>query len=302
VRQIGTLPGRGQADSFANVLLADHIRAELEDSEDGVILWIHDDARVADARALLARFLENPNDAAFLEADRAGRAKEADRLADEARWRSRVRHAQRSIYGADGRGWITMALLGLSVLVAAASNLGSNLEPIAALFFTTYPADAGLPELRAGQVWRLITPIFIHFGAMHLLFNGWNWWTWAGQIEVRKGAPFFAIFVLSAAVTSNLSEHLWGLLVEPDVPRLFGGLSGVLYALFGYAWTKGRIDAPDHIGVPEQTVSWMLGWAFLCLTGALGPIANAAHFSGLAFGVAWAYVDVWWFHWRKHNP
>jgi GlpG protein len=34
----------------------------------------------------------------------------------------------------------------------------------------------------------------------------------------------------------------------------------------------------------------MVGWLFLCMTGMLGPIANAAHVGGLVVGVVWAWL------------
>ena len=34
----------------------------------------------------------------------------------------------------------------------------------------------------------------------------------------------------------------------------------------------------------------MIAWFFLCLTGLMGPIANAAHAVGLALGIAWGFL------------
>jgi len=36
----------------------------------------------------------------------------------------------------------------------------------------------------------------------------------------------------------------------------------------------------------------MLGWLVLCMTGLIGPIANAAHFSGLIVGILLGYGPV----------
>jgi len=37
----------------------------------------------------------------------------------------------------------------------------------------------------------------------------------------------------------------------------------------------------------------MTFWFFLCLTGAAGPVANAAHAGGLAAGLAWGWLAAW---------
>lgn len=300
MRQIGTLADPGLARRFHYVLFAEHILSDLEEADGATIIWVHDDAAVPAARERLAAFVADPG--AFAEAERAGQAAEARRNDDQGQWVRRVRQARHSVHGADGRGWITMVLLAGSLVVAGVSNLGSHLEPVRALFLTTHPAGAGLPELMSGQVWRLFTPILVHFGVMHLAFNGLNWWSWAGSVEVRKGAGFFSLLVLSAAALTNLGEHAWGLWTNPHGVRLVGGLSGVLFAVFGYAWAKGRYDPTDQLGVSDSTIQWMMAWLLLCMTGLLGPIANVAHVVGLVWGGVVAWLDIGWFQWRKRRP
>ena len=70
----------------------------------------------------------------------------------------------------------------------------------------------------------------------------------------------------------------------------FGGLSGVNYALFGYAWLTGRMRPHEQIGTDSQTAIILFAWLALCMTGAMGPVANTAHLAGLLVGlaVAWA--------------
>jgi GlpG protein len=65
----------------------------------------------------------------------------------------------------------------------------------------------------------------------------------------------------------------------------FGGMSGVDYALFGYAWMKTRYDPTPGLFLPRETVLMGLIWLVVCLTGLAGNIANTAHFVGLGVGV-----------------
>ena len=67
-------------------------------------------------------------------------------------------------------------------------------------------------------------------------------------------------------------------------------MSGVVYALFGYAWIKGKFQPHLGIGVPPQTVTVMLFWLVLCMIGLVGDVANVAHVAGLLGGTRYAYV------------
>ena len=73
---------------------------------------------------------------------------------------------------------------------------------------------------------------------------------------------------------------------DPGEPHLFEGFSGVIYALFGYIWMKGLYQPEQGMFLHPNSITIMLLWLVLCMTGVLGPIGNAAHFVGLIVGVA----------------
>jgi GlpG protein len=74
---------------------------------------------------------------------------------------------------------------------------------------------------------------------------------------------------------------------------MFGGMSGVVYALLGYVWMRGKYDPASGLFVPPPTVTMMLIWFVAGWTGILGPIANMAHGAGLVLGMAWGYFSSW---------
>ena len=103
----------------------------------------------------------------------------------------------------------------------------------------------------------------------------------------RKGSPFISTFVLITAIISNLSEYL---VTGP----FFGGMSGVVYALFGYVWIKSKFDPGDGLFIDQSTAIILLAWFFLCFTmpvGTLsgGGVANFAHAGGHLRGIMGLY-------------
>ena len=56
--------------------------------------------------------------------------------------------------------------------------------------------------------------------------------------------------------------------------------AGVGFAVLTYDY-----DPDADIKIPTNTVVWMMMWLVVCMTGAIGPIANAAHVVGLGVGL-----------------
>lgn len=185
-----------------------------------------------------------------------------------------------------GLGPLTIALIAGCAVVAYLSKLGANEEFIEHLFITRGLADdAGgmLPEILRGQIWRLLTPIFLHFGIMHLVFN-LLWLKDLGTaIERVSGTRSLFGLVLVSGVLSNLGQFAFA-------GPYFGGMSGVVYALLGYVWMKSHFAPASGYFLPKQTVIIMIGWFFLCMTGKLGHVANYAHGFGLGVGMIWGFV------------
>lgn len=179
---------------------------------------------------------------------------------------------------------LTVALVVTSALFSIVSGFGSSLNVLLPFFIAT-PGVELLAEVRAGEVWRLLTPIFIHLSVLHLVFNMMWLWDLGRLIEVRRGPWLFAGFVIAVGVASNLAQYL-----ITGSPR-FGGMSGVVYGLLGFVWMQGRFNPRAGYVMNKQVVVMMLVWYVLCWTGVLGPIANWAHTGGLLIGVVWGYLD-----------
>lgn len=148
-----------------------------------------------------------------------------------------------------------------------------------------------LADIKRGQVWRLATPMFLHFGYMHLIFNMMWLWQFGLVLEMRFRPLRFLALVLAVAVLSNLAQGLWH-------GSNFGGMSGVNYGLFGFLLLRSKLHPSPEFVLHPNTVAMMLIWLVVCFTGTLGPVANTAHLVGFlaggAIGAANALTDGGW--------
>jgi len=301
MRLIGTLQDEAQARRFGGFLYSQGIEAQIDPgSNDNWEIWVLDDDHLETATGLWEAFCNNPGDPRYAQgAQVAVRRRRQDRKKETPK---RFRQVDgRTTFAAVtmGLGRVTMVLMAICIAVAIFSNLGKDDRILRPLVIADYgqegyydPPFAHLPEVRRGQIWRLVTPIFIHFGIMHILFNMLWLRDLGSMIEGRRGSGLFVALVLVLAVTSNVGQYL---VSGPT----FGGMSGVVYGLLGYAWMQGKFNPRSQLALHPQTVTMMLIWFVLCLSGAIGHIANTAHAVGLGVGVAWGYLAAQWPRWRR---
>lgn len=283
MRMIGHLPTESSAGTFSDFLYVEGITNLIEAEKDGWAIWIHSEDQLEKAKELLLSYLGNPKDPKYQKnTQKVAELMEQDQQEQKAA--QKRTYTRKTIFRSmlpQRVGPLTLVMICACLGVAAWSRLGENRDALSVLLITMY--GRGLPELAKGEVWRVVTPIFIHFGILHLVFN-MLWLADLGtMIESRKGTGRFALLVLVVAVTSNLGQFYNG-------GPFFGGMSGVVYGLLGYAWMKGRLDPASGLFVHPQTMSMMLIWLVLCMTPLIPHVANTAHAVGLAVGVAWGFL------------
>ncbi|MBD1552306.1 rhomboid family intramembrane serine protease [Pseudomonas typographi] len=244
-------------------------------SEEGgeQVLWARNEREAEDIRHLYERYAQGEVDSAALGFEPPAHSRPG--------WQQQLKASP-----------VTTGILLLCLVVGALSLLGEHLEPLHWLTFLDFRVQGDLAYFRpwassmaAGQVWRLVTPMFIHFGILHLAMNSLWFWELGRRIEWRQGSWALLGLSLGFSAVSNVIQYLW------SGPSLFGGLSGVLYGLLGHIWLyQWRAPTPLY-HMPRGVLVMMLAWLGLCLSGfvsllGFGEIANGAHVGGLLVGCA----------------
>ena len=313
MRLLTSCKDSAQQQRLADYLLAKGIPNKILDDE----LWVVEEDQLPQAKDILVSFQNAPNDPKFSSATQTARQIRQQEAEAEARFRQNYfrsgdlwgQHSLRQVP-------VTVGIIIISVVTSVLAGFGSNKQIARYLYFAeqlvveTAPnkhptAESGDPELdypepivrfdakglKQGEIWRLLTPIFLHFNFMHLLFNMMCFYSLAGMLEYRRGAGWLIGFVLVTGIVSNLAQYLFPSLFDlhfwrgQSLPGVFAGMSGVCYALFGYLALKMWIAPEASLAIPSSMVYLMLIWLIACMTGWLGSIANTAHVAGLMAGM-----------------
>lgn len=296
MRHIGTLDQERHAERLAAYLITQGIDAFAEQEQGNWAIWVRDENAVAQARAAFAEFQKQPEDSRYQGATQA-----ADQLRREER--KRREEAQKRQIPMQNR-WakstgsrkapLVFTLIGLCVLATIWTNFGNNIANWRWLSFydmtdvqqaATDDELEPLQDIRQGEVWRLLTPIFVHLAPWHLVFNLYWAYVLGVQIEDRKGTLTMLGLVLSVALISNVAQALF------ESPA-FAGFSGVGYGFFGYVWMKSMYEPESGIRIDRLNVILFIAWFFLSMTGYFVRAANTAHGVGMFVGAVIGYAPL----------
>ncbi|TWT53982.1 Rhomboid protease GlpG [Rubripirellula amarantea] len=327
MRRIGTLDNSLLARRFVGYLHSLSIDAftDLEDDNrpDGAWnLWVRDESETERSRLILAEFRDAPEATKFqvepapIQESKPPASRSTDGEMVSARQDSgrRSRQANEPVdlgesishVAKQSQIPITIGIIALSVVLSLATNFnkpravrgggGPSLEEqinekfefITEQDFRASDGDF-YASVRSGQVWRFITPMFLHGDEYHLAFN-MLWLFFLGSaIERLHGSIFFAILVLvtqlgGMALQVGMPDYSW----VPDAlvanPRVIGA-SGAVYGLFAFLWIRPLVQPSYPIRLVPMNVIIMLVWLVVCMTPLIPNVANGAHLGGLLAGM-----------------
>ena len=297
MRRIGTIPTESQARVFRSYLLTLGIHADVDQGADRQwAIWVHEEDRLDEGTAELEKFLANPKNDIYQAGAKTGAEIEREKRKDEKDYRRR----QVDLRTAWHKWNITVSpITTVLIIISVAATVLQHIPAVQAIYMQWFymksyvTGEYGFPypvhpepysyEIMHGQLWRLITPAFIHasffggFSVLHILFNMYWLRDLGDDVEKVEGPWKYSLHLLLYAVFPSLLEFYLG-------GPLFGGMSGVVYGLFTYAWLVGYYTNEERYIISTNTVYTMGIWYLLCWTGLLGGIANWAHTGGIVMG------------------
>jgi rhomboid protease GluP len=157
-----------------------------------------------------------------------------------------------------------------------------------------------------GQWWRLITPVVVHFGLVHLAFNMAWLYQLGPPIERVMGRAPFAVTYAATGVAGNIASdwYYYGQNVRS------GGASGAIYGLGGVlvgayvaaSFLKRRHPGPPRPGTlrfnDQMVRSLAILFGVYLVFGTLLHVDSAAHAGGGVLGLAVGGVVAW----RRNRP
>lgn len=273
------LPDHADTNELRQALWRHRIGHRITDEADGQLLWIADPRQLGELKALLGRW-------------QRGEPLVLHQAAQHPRTMTNFLASLKQVP-------VTALMIVISLVIFALIGVFGD-QLIVTLTIVPIGISGGelvfgnlSQTLTSGQVWRFLSPAFLHFGWMHLIFNLMWVWYFGRQIEALQGSRTMLLLLIVAGVGANVAQYATGTV-------LFGGMSGVVYALLAHVWLMSRRAPQSGFFVPQMLVVFMLGWMVFTMTDmagsvGFGNVANEAHLGGLLVGL----VTGWYYSSRR---
>jgi membrane associated rhomboid family serine protease len=186
---------------------------------------------------------------------------------------------------APGEPIATYTLIGMNVL-AFLATMASGASLTGSVGGNTVLEKAALngPKIADGEVWRIVTSGFMHYGLFHILFNMYALYILGQLLEPAVGRVRFVLIYFVALIAGSVGA----LVLDPNAYT--AGASGAVFGLMSAAIVVMRnrgINALESgLGV----------WLFLnlAITFTVSGISIGGHIGGLIGGAlaAWVLVEL----------
>lgn len=136
-----------------------------------------------------------------------------------------------------------------------------------------------------GELWRLVTPIFMHAAPAHFIFNSFSLILFGPALEKILGKwRFITVYLLTGILANIATYFIGGLGYSPHL-----GASGAIFGLFGmYAYMA--LYRKDLIDQDNSQVVMTILVIGLIMTFVNARINIYAHIFGLIAGIALAPI------------
>ncbi|MEP7271021.1 MAG: rhomboid family intramembrane serine protease [Acidobacteriota bacterium] len=195
---------------------------------------------------------------------------------------------------------VTFAILGFNLLVYLLMTIVAGGDIVQHLVFGVDPETliafgAKTNELlgQRSEWFRLVTPIFIHGGLIHIVSNSYALWIVGPQVERLYGSARFLAIYLLCGIGGVVGSYLGSSMLGRDPGIASVGASGAIFGLFGMLAVFGykyRHELPQSFRkafgssvFPVIAINLLIGFS-------VPVIDNGAHIGGLICGAILAFV------------
>ncbi len=184
------------------------------------------------------------------------------------------------------RSWIrrfpaTTALIALTAVIFALQWLSQQILGVdLILYYGVKLREA----VSAGEIWRLITPIFIHIGILHFLVNMYSLFILGPAVETLFGSQRMPLFYLISGVGGIAFSMLFSANLSAGAS---GAIFGLLGALVAFLYAHRRILGRRGLSQFRHLILVALLNLFMSLTPG---IDGWGHVGGLITGAAITFL------------
>jgi len=140
------------------------------------------------------------------------------------------------------------------------------------------------PAIDKGEYWRLFTSIFLHGGAMHLLFNMYGLLFVGLFLEPVMGRAKYLLAYLLTGLSASIASAWW------HAATVSIGASGAIFGLYGVFFALLTVNVFPKNSKKSFLISTSIFIGYNLLNGLTGGVDNAAHIGGLLSGLLLGYI------------